>query len=75
MNGFDIIEKALNILGKSRPNTLFATRDYIMFFEGSPPLSAKQETELEELGVFFVSKFECYGIDNDRLLEIAKNQD
>ncbi|MCF0059945.1 hypothetical protein MUK70_11900 [Dyadobacter chenwenxiniae] len=77
MNGFDIIKNALSILGEKEPNRLFIGADvrteYLLFFEGNPP-TEKQEAELEIIGVTFVAKYECYGIERFFLWDLAHEQ-
>ena len=71
-NGYVIIEKALAILGEDRPNVLVMGADlydYLLFWEGDPP-TEEQEMKLDELGVRYVAKFECYGIEREILWKL-----
>jgi len=72
MTGFDIIEKALVVIGAKKANILFVTHDYVMFYMGNPPESNQMEDELNNMGVYYIGKFECYGIDNEVLCEVSK---
>lgn len=66
MKGLDIITESLRILGESKSNTLFFDKDYLYFLEGEEP-SRDQEAKLNEIGVKWVAKYECYGIDGESL--------
>lgn len=66
MKGLEIITEALKILEEEKSNTLFFDKDYLYFFEGNPPTKLQEES-LNEIGVYFVGKYECFGIDKDVL--------
>lgn len=70
MNGLKILETALKMLGEEKPNRLFVgseNQEYLLFLEADPPEDEKLIKELEFIGVYYVGKFECWGIDVDVL--------
>lgn len=71
MNGTKIIDAALLILDVKAPNTLFIGADvrteYLLFLNDCNPPTKEQEEALNKIGVWYVAKYESYGIDRDLL--------
>ena len=78
MNGQGLIDEALfRITGdtKTKPNVLFVGSDneeYLLFYslDAEPEDIESYQRRVNDLGVEYVGKFECFGIPTDVLWDV-----
>lgn len=77
-NSYELIEKALALLGQRKPNIMFFAADvkteYLMFYKCDYSEVEEIENQLEELGVTFVAKYECLGVERLNLWDYTFNE-
>lgn len=70
---WETIEKALKLVGLKKPNTIFVAADvrteYLHFANLDYGEVEPVEKELNEMGVYYIGKYETLGIERDTLFD------